>query len=74
MGTWGGGGLTDIYFKVFLSYNAVASLDYISLRAGRVKPGVGDQGHFFARGQAGVKTNLNKKKRGQGKLLFFSFE
>ena len=46
MGTWGV--LTNIYFKcLFFSFNAVASLDYIYLRAGRVRPGGrGDQGQF----------------------------
>ena len=39
------GVLTNIYFKgIFFHFNAVASLDYISLKAGIVRPGaVGGQ-------------------------------
>ena len=58
-GWGGGGGLTNIYFKVFFPINAVASLDYICLRVGRVRPvGVGERG---------LKANLIKKiARGTG--------
>ena len=45
VGTWGG--LTNISFKGIFLFNAVASLDYISL-VGIVRPG----------GGGGVKANL----------------
>ena len=42
VGTWGV--LANIYFMFFFSFKAVASLDYICLQAGIVRPGVGYQG------------------------------
>ena len=42
--THGGGGDASKYFFKFFLYTAIASLDYISLQAGRVRPGVGQGG------------------------------
>ena len=42
VGTWGV--LTNIYFMFIFSFNGVASLDYICLQVGIVRPGVGYQG------------------------------
>ena len=71
LGTWGV--LTNIYFKSFFSLNAVASLDYISLQTGIVRPG--GKGSkpiwlFFCLGGR-FKTNLNKKVGGPGQNNFF---
>ena len=35
------GGFNDINLKFFFSFNAVAAVDYIYLRVGRVRPGGG---------------------------------
>ena len=73
MGTWGV--LTNIYLRFFFSFNALASLDYISLRAGRVRTGGWggfDQGQFdfFVMGDCGgFKTNLGVLH--VGKLIIF---
>ena len=56
----------------FFSFNVVTSLDYISLRAWRVRPGGLGQGqfdYFFARGAG--KTNLNNKA-GSRQFFFFN--
>ena len=38
---WGGGGLHIFIFRVFLSFKAVASVDYISFSGGEVQAGGG---------------------------------
>ena len=62
----GGGGGWQIFILVFFSYNAVTSLDYISLQAERVRPGVRGQGQFdfFDREAAGGQNKLEQKNRG----------
>ena len=42
--------------RVFLSCNAVASLDHISLQAGRVRPRGGGSRQFFCRGGVGCQA------------------
>ena len=73
---WAHGGSYQIFiFRVFFSFNAVASLDYISLRAGGGGQagggwGGGGQGQsdFFVMGDCGgFKTNLGVL----GKLRYF---
>ena len=72
------GGFNKYLILDFFSFNAVASVDYIYLRVGRVRPGGGGGAGWtgfkaylfiFCQGaMRGLKTNLNKKKGGQGKL------
>ena len=69
----------SVYYQIFIlsffAFNAVASLDNISLRAGRIRSGVGGQGQLdfsLPLGQVrGVKTNLNKKVGGSRQLFIF---
>ena len=66
--------LTNIYLKFFFAFNAVASLDNISLRAGRWWGGGGGQGQldsFCQEAGGGIKTILNKKVGGS-RIFFLS--
>ena len=69
------GGFNKYLFRVFFSFNALASVDYIYLRAWGVRPGVGGlKGNliFIVRGAVGAfKTNLNKKVGGSRQIILF---
>ena len=76
-----------IYNQVFFAFNALASLNNMYLRAGRVRAGVGGQGQFDffyqggffsfewegTSGMAMNKANLKKIRQGGHKYLFTFF-
>ena len=56
-------------FRVFFSFNAVASVDYFYLPAGRVKVIL----IFFARGAVGVQNKFEQESKGvKANYYFFS--
>ena len=65
-----------LFLGSFFLFSAVASVDYIYLRAGRVRPGgevVNANLVLFARGAVGGSKQIGTKKwGGQSKLFFFS--
>ena len=80
VGTWGGGGNKYLFYGL-LSFNAVASLDYISSRVGRVRPANGGwggevvQGQFYIfcqGGKAGGQNKFGQKSKGSKQFFFYN--
>ena len=75
---WAHGGFYQIFiFRVFFSFNAAASVDYVYLQAGRVRPGGGggmgvkaNLIFFVMGGCGGVQNKLEQKSRGSRQIFF----
>ena len=73
------GGFDKYLILDFFSFNAVASVDYIYLRVGRVRPGGGGgdgrlQGlfiYFLPGGYEGVKNKFEQKEGGSRQIIIF---